>query len=151
KRAFYQPNSGTFIKNTRKMNITYKFTKEFTEQQIEELFLSVNWLSGRYPHRLTDALKASQTVITAWDGDRLVGLIRALDDGGMVAFLHYLLVHPDYQGHGIAAELLNKVKEKYKAYLYINLMPDEKRNIAFYEKHGFNVLEEGAAMQIRHL
>ncbi len=30
--------------------------------------------------------------------NQLVGLIRALDDGEMVAFLHYLLVHPDYQG-----------------------------------------------------
>ena len=133
------------------MDITYKFTKDFTEQQIEELFLSVNWLSGRYPHRLTEALKASQTVITAWDGSRLVGLIRALDDGSMVAFLHYLLVHPGYQGLGIATELLHRVKEKYKDFLYINLMPDEKRNIAFYEKHGFKVLEDGAAMQIRHL
>ena len=29
----------------------------------------------------TRALMNSQTVITAWDGDRLIGLVRALDDG----------------------------------------------------------------------
>ena len=90
-------------------------------------------------------------MVTAWDGTKLVGLIRALDDGGMVAFLHYLLVHPDYQGKGIAATLLTIVKEKYKDYLYLNIMPDEKKNISFYEKHGFSLLEEGAAMQIKHL
>lgn len=133
------------------MNIIFKDTKDFTQEQVEELFLSVHWLSGKYPQQLTKALKASSTVITAWDGEKLIGLIRALDDGGMVAFLHYLLVHPDYQGHGIAVRLLTMIKEKYKDYLYINLMPDEKKNITFYEKHGFKVLEEGAAMQIRNL
>ena len=75
-------------------------------------------------------------VITAWDGDKLVGLIRGLDDGEMVAFLHYLLVRPEYQGMGIAKHLL---------------LMDENKNIAFYERNGFTQLEEGAAMQIRHL
>lgn len=133
------------------MNIVYTDRKDFTEVQIEELFLSVNWLSGKYPHRLTNALKNSQTVITAWDENKLVGLVRVLDDGGMVAYLHYLLVHPDYQGNGIATTLLDKIKYRYKDYLYINLMPDESKNITFYHKHGFNILENGAAMQIRHL
>jgi len=40
----------------------------------------------------------STRVISAWDGDKLVGLVRALDDGETVAFLHYLLVDPAYQG-----------------------------------------------------
>ena len=30
-------------------------------------------------------------------------------------------------------------------------MPDERNNITFYQKHGFTLLENGAAMQIRHL
>ena len=94
------------------MNITYKETKEFNRNELEELFLSVGWLSGRYPERLVKALKQSSTVITAWDGERLVGLIRALDDGEMMAFAHYLLVHPDYQGNGIAARLVVLLKEK---------------------------------------
>ncbi|EXZ04384.1 MULTISPECIES: GNAT family N-acetyltransferase [Bacteroidales] len=133
------------------MNIEYKETKNFTEKEIEELFLSVKWLSGKYPSRLIKALKSSSFVVTAWDGNKLVGLIRALDDGEMVVFLHYLLVHPDYQGNGIAAHLLDTIKEKYKDYLYINIMPDERQNITFYQKHGFTLLEDGAAMQIRHL
>ena len=133
------------------MNIEYKETKNFTEKEIEELFLSVKWLSGKYPSRLIKALKSASFVVTAWDGNKLVGLIRALDDGEMVVFLHYLLVHPDYQGNGIAAHLLDTIKEKYKDYLYINIMPDERQNITFYQKHGFTLLEDGAAMQIRHL
>ena len=133
------------------MKIEYKETKDFTEKEVEQLFLSVNWLSGRYPDRLIKALKGSSLVITAWDGSKLVGLLRGIDDGEMVAFLHYLLVHPDYQGMGIATHLLDMAKEKYKSYLYLNVMPDEKENIPFYERHGFNRLADGAAMQIRHL
>ena len=133
------------------MKIEYKETKDFTEKEVEQLFLSVNWLSGRYPDRLIKALKGSSLVITAWDGSKLVGLLRGIDDGEMVAFLHYLLVHPDYQGMGIATHLLDMAKEKYKSYLYLNVMPDEKENIPFYERHGFNLLADGAAMQICHL
>lgn len=133
------------------MNITYKETKEFNRNELEELFLSVGWLSGRYPERLVKALKQSSTVITAWDGERLVGLIRALDDGEMMAFAHYLLVHPDYQGNGIAARLVVLLKEKYRDYLFFNIMPDEKKNVAFYEKFGFKVLEEGTAMQLKNI
>ena len=133
------------------MNIEYRETKDFTEKEIEELFLSVNWLSGKYPSRLIKALKSSSLVITAWDGSKLVGLIRALDDGEMVAFLHYLLVRPDYQGNGIAAQLLTITKKRYKDYLYINIMPDERQNISFYQRHGCTLLDDGAAMQIRHL
>ena len=30
----------------------------------------------------------------------------------------------------------------------IEIMPDESKNAAFYEKHGFRVLPDGVAMQI---
>lgn len=81
------------------MKIEYKETKDFTEKEVEQLFLSVNWLSGRYPDRLIKALKGSSLVITAWDGSKLVGLLRGIDDGEMVAFLHYLLVHQIGRAH----------------------------------------------------
>lgn len=130
------------------MNIRYTDEKIFTKQQAEELFLSVDWISGKYPDRLYKALMNSSTVFTAWDGDKLVGLMRVLDDSEMTAFMHYLLVRPDYQGKGIAGHLVGMVKEKYKDYLYIDLMPDESKNIVFYEKHGFKRMPDGAAMQI---
>ena len=59
----------------------------------------------------------SSTVLTVWDDDKLVGPIRALDDSEMLAQIHYVLVHPDYQGKGIAGEMLERIKEKYKNHL----------------------------------
>lgn len=133
---------------TEIMNITYTEEKKFTKEQVQALFLSVGWVSGEYPARLYKALKNSSTVITAWDGDRLTGLVRVLDDSEMVAYMHYVLVDPEYQGHGIAGKMIEMVKEKYKNYLYIEVMPEESRNAAFYEKHGFNIMYDGVAMQL---
>lgn len=77
------------------------------------------------------------TVLTVWDGDRLVGLTRVLDDTEMLAQIHYVLVHPEYQGKGIAGKMIEYVKEKYKGFFYIEGMPEDKNNVPFYEKHGF--------------
>lgn len=131
-------------------NIEFTEEKRFNQKQVEKLFLSVGWVSGKYPEKLFSALMNSQTVISAWCGDELVGLIRALDDGAMVAFLHYALVKPEFQGRGIAGELLRRIKEKYAEYLYIELIPDQKKNVPFYEKHGFCIMPEGTAMYINN-
>ena len=40
------------------------------------------------------------------------------------------------------------IKEKYKNFLYIEAMPEDKNNVSFYTKHGFSVMENGAAIQI---
>ncbi len=128
--------------------IVYTEEKIFTWEQTEELFLSVGWISGKYPKRLHKALMNSQTVITAWAGDRLAGLVRVIDDSEMVAYMHYVLVNPEFQGQGIAGTMVEMVKEKYKNYLYIEIMPEDIKNAPFYEKHGFKLMSEGAAMQI---
>lgn len=130
------------------MGITYTEEKRFTQDEIQSLFLSVGWVSGQYPSRLFKALMNSSTVITAWDGGRLVGLVRLLDDGELVAYMHYVLVHPDYHGRGIASRMLSMVRERYRDYLYVDVMPEESKNATFYEKFGFQVMPDGVAMQL---
>ena len=130
------------------MNIIYTEEKKFTQEQVQALFQSVGWVSGEYPSRLYKALKHSSTVITAWDGEHLIGLVRFLDDSEMVAYMHYVLVKPEYHGHGIAGTMIEMIKEKYKNYLYIEVMPEERKNASFYEKHGFQIMQDGVAMQL---
>ena len=127
---------------------TYTEEKKFTKEQVQQLFLSVNWISGEYPERLYKALMNSSTVLTVWDDEKLVGLTRVLDDTEMLAQIHYVLVDPAYQGKGIAGKMIEYVKEKYKDFMYINGMPEDKNNVPFYEKHGFSFMENGAAIQI---
>lgn len=47
----------------------------------------------------------------AWDGDRLVGLMRLLDNSE-----------------------------------YIEIMPEESKNAAFYQRFGFKIMEDGVPM-----
>lgn len=128
--------------------ITYECKKEFEPQQMEELFLSVGWFSGRFPEKLVIAMRNSSKIISAWDGDVLVGLVRGLDDGGWQATIDCLLVRPDYQGQGIASALLQKLLTEYRDFLYVDVIPEEKKNVSFYEKHGFKVMKEGTPLQI---
>lgn len=109
------------------MEIIYKDTKEFNVAEIERLFLSVNWESGQYPEKLVSAMANSSHVISAWDSDRLVGLVRALDDGETVAFLHYLLVDPEYQGLHIGDELMKRILAELQDLLYIKIMPSDPK------------------------
>ena len=127
---------------------TYTEEKIFTKEPVQQLFLSVNWISGKYPERLYKALMNSSTVLTVWDEKKLIGLTRVLDDSEMLAQIHYVLVDPDYQGMGIAGKMIEYIKEKYKDFMYIDGMPEDKKNVPFYQKHGFSLMENGAAIQI---
>lgn len=128
------------------MTIRYTNARCFTAEQLERLFLSVNWESGKYPERLSRALQNCETVFTAWDGDKLVGLVSAIDDGEIAAYVHYLLVDPDYQGIGLGTALLNIVKEKYKSYLHFFLVAEHKDLVEYYERLGFEQESEASVM-----
>ncbi len=52
--------------------VIYKEIKEFSKKELEELFLSVNWDSGKYPEKLVIAMKNSSNVISAWDNEKLI-------------------------------------------------------------------------------
>lgn len=125
-------------------------TQVLTIKQLEGLFLSVEWSSGHYPDKLAVAMQNYETVYSAWDGDLLVGLISAMDDGIMTAYIHYLLVRPEYQGKGIGEQLIERTKEKYKDYLRIVLVAYDKE-CGFYEHCGFKKGEDETPMFITSL
>lgn len=130
--------------------IEYKETREFSPEELERLFLSVEWESGGYPDLLVKAMRRYETVLSAWDGDRLVGMLCAIDDGVMTAYVHYLLVDPGYQGRGIGRCLVGMAKEKYRDYLKIVLVA-YGNGVSFYERCGFHAAHDSVAMYISKL
>jgi GNAT superfamily N-acetyltransferase len=132
------------------MNIEYKETHDFTREQLEELFLSVEWSSGHYPDKLVIAMKNFKTVISAWDGDKLIGMICAMDDGIMNAYVHYLLVNPKYHGLKIGRTLVSMIKEHYKDYLRIAFIAYDEE-LHFYENCGFEKSKDASPMFITSL
>ena len=129
------------------MDIVYKDTKNFESKDLQDLFLSVEWSSGDYPEKLVVAMKNSGSVFTAWDDKKLIGLINVLDDGIMTAYVHYLLVNPEYQGQSIGKELVRMVSEQYKDYRRIVLISYNKE-IDFYKKCGYTIAEESTPLSL---
>ncbi|MBL4936959.1 GNAT family N-acetyltransferase [Clostridium sp. YIM B02515] len=118
------------------MNIVYRKTKEFDLESLKELYLSVGWKLGNNPHKLQISMKSSHNVFSAWDGNKLVGIINCLSDGIATVYFNNLLVNPEYQGKGIGSTLINMTLEEYKEYNK-KILIAEKGKIAFYEALGF--------------
>lgn len=132
------------------MSIQYKDTHQFSPEELQRLFLSVEWSSGHYPNKLVIAMQNYETVYSAWDGDKLVGLVCAMDDGIMTAYVHYLLVDPEYQGQTIGRTLVDMVKHKYRDYLRTVLIAYNSE-MRFYEACGFKQSENASPMSITSL
>ncbi|MBQ6020622.1 MAG: GNAT family N-acetyltransferase [Clostridia bacterium] len=132
------------------MTIAYRDTHDFDQATLQELFLSVGWSSGHFPEKLVKAMRGFGTVVSAWDGDRLVGMICAMDDGVMTAYIHYLLVRPEYQGAGVGRALVERVKEIYADYLRIVLVAYDEE-LGFYESCGFKKAADASPMFITSL
>ena len=132
------------------MGITYKDIHDFSEKDLEELFLSVDWSSGHFSEKLVVAMKNFKTVFSAWDEDKLVGMICVMDDGIMNAYVHYLLVNPVYHGKTIGRTLVEMVKEKYKDYLRVAVIAYDNE-ARFYENCGFEKSKDASPMFITSL
>jgi len=118
--------------------IEFRNTKKFTPTDLEALFRSVNWNRiADFPDKAVTAMANSGAVISAWDGERLVGLVNAIDDGVFTAFIDNLLVHPEYQGNGIGGHLLEQMTVYYRGRLDVGLV-SPKSNSGFYEKSGMH-------------
>lgn len=128
--------------------IHYSFDKIFKEEELRNLYESVGWMSAAYAERMVKAFQNAGTVISAWDGDKLIGLAEALDDGELISYIHYLLVRPEYQKQGIGKKLLELMKKQYSEYLYLIVISEEKKNVEFYERCGFKSKESAMPLMI---
>jgi GNAT superfamily N-acetyltransferase len=116
--------------------IEYRDLKEIDACQLEELFLSVGWNSGKFPDKLQQAMRNSHSVCTAWDGEKLVGLMNCISDGVMTAYFHYLLVRPEYQHQGIGSQLVSRMLDRYADYI-TRVLISYNTQVGFYESCHF--------------
>lgn len=118
------------------MEIEIKEIKEVNKEKIIELYKANKWSSAEKPDLLYKALMNSDSLITAWDGNRLVGLGNAISDGYLVVYYPHLLVHPDYQGKGIGKMIVDKFQNKYGNF-HQQLLTADGKAIDFYRRCGF--------------
>jgi predicted N-acetyltransferase YhbS len=101
---------------------------------------------------VADMMRHANLVVTAWEGDLLVGLSRTLTDFAYVGYLSDLAVRESHQRRGIGVELVRKTREKMGPRSMIVLLSAPKA-VAYYPRVGFTrhdsawVLRAGDALR----
>ncbi len=119
--------------------------KLLAQKDLLALYASVKWTAYTAdPEKLMRALQQSLLVISAWDNDTLVGLIRSVGDGETILYIQDLLVLPTYQNQGIGLQLMQQMLQAFPDVRQKVLLTDEASDVRhFYEKCGFQSADQG--------
>ena len=94
--------------------ITCKTGNDLDLDEVIELYRA-STLGERRPvddrARMGAMLKNANLVVSAWDGDLLVGIARALSDFCYITYLSDLAVRVSHQRKGIGRELIRRTQE----------------------------------------
>lgn len=103
------------------------------------LYTAVGWTAyTQQPAALVQAVANSTWVTTAWQGEQLVGLVRAMSDEVSILYVQDILVHPQAQRHGVGRRLLEAALARFAHVRQkVLITDDEPRQHAFYQALGF--------------
>ncbi|MEM6520801.1 MAG: GNAT family N-acetyltransferase [Cyanobacteria bacterium P01_D01_bin.71] len=94
-------------------HIQFKYVDTLETEHLNQLInlfqQAAFWASDRTPEDMAIAIAHSHPVVTAWDGDALIGFARATSDGIYRATIWDVVMHPDYQGAGLGRKLVQTV------------------------------------------
>lgn len=126
------------------MSITFNDTAALPELAVFNLYCDADWSAyTRDLPKLMAALGNSLAVLTAWDGETLVGLIRAVGDGETILYIQDILVLKSYKRRGIGSALLNRLLAAYPHVRQKVLLTDEDPETrGFYEANGFQACHQ---------
>ena len=128
------------------MIIDFKKSKKINRDQLEKLYNDVGWYAYTQDVEvLQRALNKSLEVLSAWNGEELVGLIRVVGDGLTIIYIQDILVLNAYQNQGIATQLMQRVLKKYGNVRQKVLLTEDASDVRhFYEKNGFKSCDKGS-------
>ncbi len=134
--------SGNYKPNIKAhMNIIYSFDKRPTADQVIELYDNAGLPR---PTDDTDRIQKmfdnSNLIVTAWDGDLLVGVSRSITDWVWSCYLADLAVRSDYKKEGIGKQLINLTREKVGGQSMVLLL-SVPTAMDYYPKVGFKKQE----------
>ena len=119
--------------------IEYRDNATITAEQAIDLYKRSTLGERRPIHNVQTfeaMLKNANLTITAWHGEKLVGISRSLTDFAYVAYLADLAVDEQYQRSGIGKQLIEETKARLGPECMIVLLAAPKAN-EYYEHIGF--------------
>ena len=118
--------------------------KDFRKDEILRLYSAVGWTAyTENMAALEQGYKNSLLVLAAYEGDELLGIIRAVGDGSTIVFVQDILVFPGHQRRGVGTALLEAVLKRYPDVRQVELVTDNTpKTVAFYRSLGFSELSE---------
>ena len=116
----------------------------YNETEILELYASVGWTAyTEHPDVLRKGFENSMLTLAAYDGEKLMGIIRTVGDGHTIVFVQDILVFLEHQRKGVGSALLQAVLDKYSHVRQIELATDNtEKTAAFYHSMGFKEMSE---------
>lgn len=126
----------------------YREINQLTIEEALPLYTAVGWTNyTTNPDTLAKGLQQSLSLLAAYDGNRLVGLLRAVGDGATIVFIQDILVLPNYQGQGIGRTLMTRTLERFSNVYQCHLLTDQTEKMrAFYTSLGFKEVSEQACV-----
>lgn len=124
------------------MGIIYNDTKkDLPSEQLHRLFMSVGWSDGSETSNMIKNYNIpfinSTLVISAWENERLIGVVRVLSDKMFRSIIYDLLVLPEFQNKGIGKELIKRCIEHFPNSEW--LVQTTEKISSYYEKNSFKV------------
>ena len=116
----------------------------YDEKEILALYESVGWTAyTENPAALRLGFAHSLLTLAAYEGERLLGLVRTVGDGHTIVFIQDILVHPTAQRKGIGTALMKAVLDRFPLVRQGELTTDNTaKTLAFYRSLGFSPMEE---------
>lgn len=117
---------------------------EYREEEILRLYTEVGWTAyTKDMSALEQGYKHSLLVLSAYENEELLGIVRAVGDGHTIVFVQDILVFPEKQRKGVGTALLKAVLDRYPDVRQIELVTDNTpKTVAFYKSLGFSELSE---------
>lgn len=118
--------------------------RTYQEAEILHLYASVGWSAyTAQPEALRRGFENSLLTLAAYEGDQLIGILRAVGDGHTVVLIQDILILPEHQRCGVGSALMQALLERYGDVRQIKLATDATpQSIAFYESVGFRQMTE---------
>jgi len=121
------------------MNIEYKTDKPVSVAQFIDL-LRESTLGERRPiddrECMEGMIKNSNLIVSAWDGEKLVGIARSVTDFHYACYLSDLAVDKNYQNSGVGKRLQALTQEQLGSKCKLILIAAPAANL-YYEHLGF--------------